>query len=203
MRDVQTSTSSSSDKRLERLLVHRAAWQGFRLQAAGHYSQPNYCHAYDYVSGFFVKCFAPDFMEAYRKGSLLYTFTNLRKPAFDAARFVELDVHTKDFAIDPSQDLFVVLEMFDLHSVSRSSGDIRVHLRSFTHPHEPHLEARIPVLQESHGFRIKECLLEVAEDALALFAGSETESIFIWNWRSGRLLVVRAYCILPPTFPVY
>jgi hypothetical protein len=192
MRDGQASALSSGE-RLERLHAHRVAWRSFRPQGVGQYPQPNYCHAYDYVSGFFVKCVAPNSTEASRVGSSLYTFTDVRKSVSDATRSVTLDVHTKDFAADPSQDLFSVLEMFEALSAGRSSGDIRIHLRSFSNPHEPHVEAKVPVLEESHGSVVNECLLEIADDALALFVTSETQSIFIWNWRNGQPLVVSYY----------
>jgi hypothetical protein len=71
--------------------------------------------------------------------------------------------------MDPSQYLFAVLEMLEVDSASSFSGEVRVHLRRFSHPDEPRPKPCIPMLEESRGSHLGACLLRVADEALALF----------------------------------
>lgn len=58
--------------------------------------------------------------------------------------------------------------------------------------HRPHPEAANPVISHTCGlpFVMTNSFIAIAEDVLAIFFWIENPGLIIWNWRSGKLLVV-------------
>jgi hypothetical protein len=64
--------------------------------------------------------------------------------------------------------------------------------------HKPHPEAANPVIIHtcSLPFVMTNSFIAIAEDVLAIFFWIENPGLIIWNWKSGKLLVVSFIGIL-------
>ena len=120
----------------------------------------------------------------------------------------DLGVRIKDFALDPAQDLIVLLEHrppagpIDTSSSSTSSSpdadaeaagaDIRVHLRRLSagalaaHPAASH-----PVLCRRAASAVHGCMIQIVEDVVGMYFWMPFHGVLIWNWMTGEELVVR------------
>ena len=107
--------------------------------------------------------------------------------------------------MDPSQDLIVFLEghrtptgaLSDEPAGTNASGYLAVHLRSLkSHGETPHELAFGRGVLEG---RCSSCFAEdielyILNDLVAVFSFEVNPVLRIWNWRSGRLLVVSLPC---------
>jgi len=65
--------------------------------------------------------------------------------------------------------------------------------------HRPHPEATHPVITHtcSLPFVMTNSFIAIAEDVLAIFFWIENPGLIIWNWKSGKLLVVSSIVVSP------
>ena len=68
-------------------------------------------------------------------------------------------------------------------------GRIRLHLRRLTEPEVSHPEASVDVLQ-GRVESVQECMLDIADDVVALYVRVLTPKVIIFNWKTGETLVV-------------
>jgi hypothetical protein len=70
--------------------------------------------------------------------------------------------------------------------------------------HKFHPEAVNPVITHVCGlpFVMTNSFIAIAEDVLAIFFWIENPGLIIWNWKSGKLLVVSFLCVLAESLPV-
>lgn len=132
------------------------------------------------------------------------------------ARFIvreDVGVSSKDFVIDPTQDLigYVSESVSSLHSgtclisdlpLPRSGvfpqSQIQIHIMTIS-THKPHPEAAVPIISHSCGlpFVMTNSFIAIAEDVLAIFFWIENPGLIIWNWKSGKVLVVSSISMFP------
>jgi hypothetical protein len=112
----------------------------------------------------------------------------------------DLGVRIKDFALDPSQDLIVLLEHQPAVSpiVSSTSspgaaggGDIRVHLRKLSAGAvAAHPAASNPVLCRRGLGLVHGCMIQIVEDVVGMYFWMPFHGVLIWNWMTGEEIVV-------------
>ncbi|KAH9981649.1 hypothetical protein BJV74DRAFT_887389 [Russula compacta] len=107
----------------------------------------------------------------------------------------DLGVRIKDFALDPAQDLIVLLEhrpaVGPIASTSPTVGaDIRVHLRKLSAGVvAPHPAAKNPVLCMRALGPVHGCMIQIVEDVVGMYFWMPFHGVLIWNWMTGEELV--------------
>ena len=169
-----------------------------------------HCHAYDLVGGLFAK--ALEELGATRR--LVASW--LPSSVADETRLVvdDLGVRIKDFALDPAQDLIVLVEHHPpvVGSIPSSTGapdaaagaDIRVHLRRLSAGAiVPHSAARNPVLCRRAASAVHGCMIQIVEDVVGMYFWMPFHGVLIWNWMTGEELVVRLILFFGLSFCVH
>ncbi|KAH9961881.1 hypothetical protein BC827DRAFT_1383685 [Russula dissimulans] len=108
----------------------------------------------------------------------------------------DLGVRIKDFALDPTQDLIVLLEHrpavdpITSTSSSAAAADIRVHLRKLSGGVvAPHPAAKASILCR-HGLGpVHGCMIQIVEDVVGMYFWMPFHGVLIWNWMTGEELV--------------
>jgi len=170
-----------------------------------------HCHAYELVGGLFAKA-----LEEFGAARRLVA-SWLPSSAAAETRLVvdDLGVRIKDFALDPAQDLIVLLEhrppAGPLATSSSSysypdpddpdtgaaagagaAADIRVHLRRLSAGAvAPHPAASNPVLCRRAASAVHGCMIQIVEDVVGMYFWMPFHGVLIWNWMTGEELVVR------------
>ena len=115
----------------------------------------------------------------------------------------DLGVRIKDFALDPAQDLIVLLEHrppvgpiatsnTSLSPDVAAGADIRVHLRRLSAGAlAPHPAATNPVLCRRAASAVHGCMIQIVEDVVGMYFWMPFHGVLIWNWMTGEELVVR------------
>ena len=112
-----------------------------------------HCDAYEFVAGVFAKTMTPGGVEMSASMTLCH-FTAVWLPTLtqkgQTIVHEELGISTKDFGIDPTQDLLVLVKGYPVIGVAGSMvtspfGDVNVHIRRLP-TNKPHGRARYPVL---------------------------------------------------------
>ena len=118
----------------------------------------------------------------------------------------DLGVRIKDFALDPAQDLIILLEHrppagpISTSSSSMSSSldaeaagaDIRMHLRRLsTGALAAHPAASHPVFCQRAVSAVHGCMIQIVEDVVGMYFWIPFRGVLIWNWMTGEELVVR------------
>jgi hypothetical protein len=180
---------------MELLLERRAAWRALRPRRRAAVALAGHCHAYELVGGLFAKA-----LEEYGAARRLVA-SWLPSTAVAETRLVvdDLGVRIKDFALDPAQDLVVLLEHrpaagpFASTSSSAAAGaDIRVHLRRLSAGVvAPHPAAKNPVLCHRALGPVHGCMIQIVEDVVGMYFWMPFHGVLIWNWMTGEELVVR------------
>ena len=157
-------------------------------------SLAGHCHAYELVGGLFAKA-----IEEYGAARRLVA-SWLPSNTSDEKRLVvdDLGVRIKDFALDPAQDLIVLLEHRPATGPSANTSaatagtDIRVHLRKLsTGAVAPHPAAKEPVLCRRALGPVHGCMIQIVEDVVGMYFWIPLHGVLIWNWMTGEELVVR------------
>ena len=94
--------SLSTGERLRLLLDQRRRWRHLQFTKQMTVDMTPQCHAYELVGGTFAKV----------DGANILTLLQLPNPGQDTATVIRrlLDIPTKDFALDPTQDLLVLVK---------------------------------------------------------------------------------------------
>jgi hypothetical protein len=172
----------------------RAAWRALRPNRRVSVAVAGHCHAYELVGGLFAKALEDSGAARRLVASWLPGNGCAERPLV----VDDLGVRIKDFALDPSQDLIVLLEH---RPVPGSTGnpstaitDICVHLRKLsTGVVAPHPAAKVPVLCRPALGPVHGCMIQIVEDVVGMYFWMPFHSVLIWNWMTGEELVVRPY----------
>jgi len=173
---------------MEILLERRAAWRALRPNRRTSVALAGHCHAYELVGGLFAKALE-DFGSSRR---LVASW--LPGNGRGERRFVvdDLGVRIKDFALDPSQDLIVLLEHRPAPGSSSMAGaDVFVHLRRLSAVAAPHPAAKNPLLCRRAIGPVHGCMIQIVEDIVGMYFWMPFHAVLIWNWMSGEDLLVR------------
>ena len=112
-----------------------------------------------------------------------------------------LGVRIKDFVLDPSQDLVVLLEHRPAPgSRSMAGADICIHLRKLSAVDALHPAAKTPVLCRRAIGPVHGCMIQIVEDIVGMYFWMPFHAVLIWNWMSGEELVVRSNRLYPLFF---
>ena len=202
--------SATTVAHLDLLLERRAAWRALCPGRRASVALTGHCHAYDLVGGLFAK--AVEESGAARR--LVASWLPSRVAGETRLVVDDLGVRIKDFAIDPTQDLIVLLEHrsptrpipSSASSPDAAAGaDIRVHLRRLSAGAvAPHPSASNPVLCWRAPSAVHGCMIQIIEDAVGMYFWMPFHWLLIWNWMSGEQLVVRlilffclSHCVHP------
>ena len=182
-------SASTTAARMELLLERRAAWRALRPNRRTSVALAGHCHAYELVGGLFAK--ALEESGAARRLVASWLPGNGR----GERRFVvdDLGVRIKDFALDPSQDLIVLLEHRPAApgSPSMAGADICVHLRRLGAVVAPHPAAKNPMLCRRAVGPVHGCMIQIVEDIVGMYFWVPFHAVLIWNWMTGEELLVR------------
>ena len=190
MLDDPSIHPATSSERLTLLRSRRTSWRTLALgtpTASIHLRGA--CQAYDLVGGYFFKCVGPDdtnqadINEHDRRSLTIVALPSTNPPREVKVETRDLGLPTRDFATDPSQDLMVLFQM------PAVDGRIRLHLRRLTEPEVSHPETSVDVLQ-GRVESVQECMLDIADDVIALYVRALTPKVIIFNWKTNETLVV-------------
>ncbi|KAF9232387.1 hypothetical protein BU15DRAFT_81300 [Melanogaster broomeanus] len=152
----------STGERLARLRSLRRTWSTLSCTSKVTVPMPGACYAYELTRA-----------TSRRRGSRLRTIPG-RTLVHD-----DIGVPTRDFAMDPSQDLVVLFKGGDEHGMQLMvvvPGTLELYIRTMS-TNQAHPEARMPVLRIPVLFPPR---------------------ITMWNWKTGNLVVDRTSIRLPP-----
>jgi hypothetical protein len=175
---------------MEILLARRAAWRALRPTRRAAIVLAGRCHAYELVGGLFAKALedagaARRLVAAWLPGN---AGRGERRLVVD-----DLGVRIKDFALDPSQDLIVLLEHRAVPG-SAERADICVHLRKLSGGVvAPHPVAKVPVLYKRALELVQGCMIQIVEDIVGMYFWVPFHAVLMWNWRTGEELFVRVH----------
>ncbi|KAH8105215.1 hypothetical protein BXZ70DRAFT_904443 [Cristinia sonorae] len=200
----------TTSQRYHQLLQRRQRWRTLDWTQQINVPVLGSCQAYELVGGMFAKS-----MGHVGTGGSRHLITTWLPSSTKAARSAvrdDLGVPTRDFAIDPSQDLIALVNVDDsptptttprrLTSVSSAREEssspspssipsnvrIRVHLRTIS-TNAPHKAAAKAVLQTPVPFQIGNCFIQIVHDVVGMFFWLHGPGLIIWNWRKGETLV--------------
>jgi hypothetical protein len=184
---------------MDLLLERRAAWRALRPNRRASVALAGHCHAYELVGGLFAKALEEHGAARRLVASWLPSNTT------SETRLVvdDLGVRIKDFALDPAQDLVVLLEhrpaygpFTSMSSTASALADVRVHLRKLSAGVvAPHPAAKNPVLCRPALGPVHGCMIQIVEDVVGMYFWMPFHGVLIWNWMTGEELVVRSPCI--------
>ncbi|KAF8892364.1 hypothetical protein CPB84DRAFT_1783816 [Gymnopilus junonius] len=194
-------TNAPHSELVSRLHNLRRSWAELDCKQFKKIELKNQCRAYELVAGLFAMSDGHGLSLAWLPSSTM-PGRSLEYPS--------LGFLVRDFAIDPTQDLIVILEDDHNPVVFADNRHVRLHIRTIStiefHPAASHgiLEFDIPS-DETFGNSISTALIEIAVDIVAMYITkgflSARSRVLIWNWRNG-ILVYDSDVIgdaLPPT----
>ncbi|KAG1718629.1 hypothetical protein EDB19DRAFT_1794606, partial [Suillus lakei] len=190
MLDGPPSTVTVAE-RLEQLRTLRCAWTLFEWKKEVRVPMPGFCQAYELVGGVFAKTSSSRGIYNH-SGSRNFISSWLPSSSDPGHTLVRNDIgiSTRDFAIDPSQDLIALVKTDD--DFANECGYIEVYIRTIS-SNVKHLEASSPVLRTLTSFAMTSAFIQIVDDVIGMMFWMEIESprITIWNWKTGQILVDR------------
>lgn len=192
MIDGPSSIGLTASERLSLLHERRLSWRQLTLgspDASIHL--PRQHGGSEFAGGYFGRCFTAYSPEDVANGQpdlTLVTLPSRSPPVQTKIEAYNFGFRIRDFVLDPSQDLLVLLEVPGL------DGRFRIHPRNVGKPSEAHPGADTAVVESKTREDISDlpCELQIADDVVALFVRSATATIVIFNWRTGEELIVRS-----------
>ncbi|KAG8215644.1 hypothetical protein J3R82DRAFT_7515 [Butyriboletus roseoflavus] len=115
----------------------------------------------------------------------------------------DLGIPTRDFAMDPSQDLMVLFKGgggdVGLPVMVVFPGTLELHIRTIS-TNQTHPEARVPVLCTPVMYPITSGFVQIVDDVVGMMycVDPARPRITIWNWKTGNRVVDRSSDSLPP-----
>ncbi|KAF8551145.1 hypothetical protein OG21DRAFT_322383 [Imleria badia] len=115
----------------------------------------------------------------------------------------DLGIPTRDFAVDPSQDLMVLFKGGEEAGLPMAMvaypGVLELHIRTMS-TNQTHPETRVPVLCTPVLYPITSVFVQIVDDIVGIMycVDPARPRITIWNWKTGHLVVDRASGNLPP-----
>ncbi|CAL1702844.1 unnamed protein product [Somion occarium] len=179
----RTVGSWSTSERLQLLLDRRARWRTLDWTRIVTLPLVGFCHAYELVGGVFAKTMGV----GDNVGARHLTVASLptRYDDGDMRILEDLGVTSRDFAIDPSQDLITLVDIDDSIPVNVR---VTLHLRTIS-TNTAHKQASKPALECRAPGRITSCFIQIVDDIVGMFFWLQGPTLMIWNWRTGRLVV--------------
>ncbi|KIK36486.1 hypothetical protein CY34DRAFT_811252 [Suillus luteus UH-Slu-Lm8-n1] len=188
MLDGPQSTASVAE-RLEQLRNLRRAWILFEWKKEVRIPMPGFCQAYELVGGVFAKTSSSvgDHNQFSPRKFISSWLPSSSDPGHTLVR-ADIGVSTRDFAIDPSQDLIALVQS-DNNFVN-DSGHTEVHMRTIS-SNIKHPEASSPVLRTLTLSTMTNAFIQIVDDVIGMMFWMELERphIIIWNWKTGQTLV--------------
>lgn len=190
-------TITSHAERLCALKDRQQAWRNLEWKTIVDVDIQGPCTAYELVGGVFAKTNGRDMFFAW--------LPSAKSPGY-TIHHEDVKMHLRDFAIDPTQDLIVLLEEDYTYAIILThypsliyqlsvfqydwSRNVRLHLRTMS-TMERHPKAQSPELRFSIRHRINTAFVQIASNVLAVFLtlGFQTRLI-LWNWEADQLLTV-------------
>ncbi|KAH9943581.1 hypothetical protein B0H21DRAFT_779706 [Amylocystis lapponica] len=174
--------------RLELLLDRRRRWRMLDWTRRVMVPIPGACQAYELVGGVFAKSMSV----AHLIGSRHLIATWLPSRTKEARSIIrdELGVATRDFAIDPSQDLIALVD-------ADNTFLIKVYLRTIS-TNTAHPGAASSELRAEIPFELGNSFIQLVDDVVGMFFWVHGAGLIVWNWVTAEVLV---YCVgldLPP-----
>jgi hypothetical protein len=188
--------------RMTALLDRRQAWAHLQWTERIPVPVPGSCRAYELVSGVFAESTFGDEIQGSR-----HFFARFLPSREDRHGLVierrDIGLLSRDFAIDPTQDLIsfveIALEYVFPRSLSiilslspRNTGKRRVliHLRTISLNHI-HPLATIPVIHHTTPDYVPDAFIQIVDDVVGILISVQRElEVVIWNWKTGNLLEV-------------
>ncbi|KAH9841153.1 uncharacterized protein C8Q71DRAFT_702214 [Rhodofomes roseus] len=175
-------------ERLALLLDRRKRWRTLDWMSRTAVSVPGACQAYELVDGVFAKSMMSG-APLYGPGSHHLNATWLPTRAHPPRSLVREDigVATRDFAIDPSQDLIAFV---DADNGDNSQTRIQIYLRTIsTNARHPH--AALPELVAPIPFELGSSFIQIVDDVVGMFFWVHGPGLIIWNWQTAEVVVKR------------
>lgn len=184
--------SPSTAERLQLLLDRRRRWRELDWTQKVVVPIPGQCQAYELVGGTFAKSMSTTNAESWAgPRHLNVTWLPTRDtPAHSIIRN-DLGIPTRDFAIDPSQDLIALVEM-DHGPMTL----LKIHIRTIS-TNKQHPQAAKPCLIAPVPFTIGTCFIQIVQDVVGMFFWLHEPSLLVWNWRTAEVLVLCTAIDLP------
>ncbi|KAL5520790.1 hypothetical protein ACEPAF_2793 [Sanghuangporus sanghuang] len=210
----------TTDERLRRLRIYQSRWKHFDFKHAQTVRKVT-GSVWELASGILAQGVSTSVAEHIGRTAVRkLLFTRLPSSARVESRTREWtheypDFAIRDFTMDPTQDLLVLLrESFgsggthayggSTHGGGGSSGDdmnqAEIHLRSLR-TNEKHADAKLGVLVHGlHGgtTRATSHSLQICQDRLAVMhkarAGHWPEKLVVYDWKKGKLLFEISFC---------
>ncbi|KAI9059861.1 hypothetical protein FKP32DRAFT_1760684 [Trametes sanguinea] len=167
----------SSSERLNFLLDRRVRWLtldwSYTEPLSAREILPQSALPYELQGGTFLNITS-------RAGNVTMNKITLPSRADLQPRYTSHDLEFKalDVTTDPTQDLLVVLDI-----------DGRINLWSLS-THRPHPEAATPILRPEGADSLFITALHVTHDLVGLVEWAQTVQVTIWNWRTGRTIIL-------------
>ncbi|KIM55698.1 hypothetical protein SCLCIDRAFT_134153 [Scleroderma citrinum Foug A] len=186
--------------RLARLRALRRAWATLDWSSNIVVPMPGPCHAYELVGGVFCKT---HHSQHHRFSSRHLTATWLPSSTDPAGRLIDredIGLPTRDFAIDPSQDLIILFKGYedDAMPVLIVPGTLELHIRTLS-TNEVHPEARLPKLSMPVFLPVTGAYMAIVDDVVGMLycVDPERPHITLWNWKTGKVLRLQDQVSIP------
>ncbi|KIJ62437.1 hypothetical protein HYDPIDRAFT_30404 [Hydnomerulius pinastri MD-312] len=191
----------STGERLSRLRSLRSSWSTLSWKSKVTVPMPGACYAYEFVGGVFCK--THNIQQHPRIGSRQFSATWLpssHDPGHTLVR-EDLGLPTRDFAMDPSQDLIILFRGAEEIALPLVvvSGTLELHIRTIS-TNNDHPGARLPILRTPVSFPVTSAFIQIVDDIVGMLYCVDPDSprITLWNWKTGELVVDRSSLNLPP-----
>ncbi|KAH7886541.1 hypothetical protein F5I97DRAFT_1966709 [Phlebopus sp. FC_14] len=214
MIDGGGSSSSSAypsiTDRLNRLRQLRHSWLNLTWRSAFLVPIQGACYAYEFVGGIFCKT---SHAQAFRWGSRQFNATwlpssaaprreknGVKRVTAKSLTREDLGVPTRDFAIDPSQDLIVLFKgREDNAQPVADPAPVELHVRTIS-TNKVHPDAKEPVLETTDPVSVSSAFIQIADDIVGMLFYTEPERprLTLWNWKTGKQVVSLDGDALPP-----
>lgn len=175
----------SSLERLQYLHDYSARWATLKPLRSITIEMNEPCHAYELVGGIFAKAMpGPSSFHSRRmKFVQLPTATQPSR----SWEIEDVGFEMRDFAIDPGQDLLVLLEHETTDGLQSSNVQgVHLHIHTIS-ANKPHPHATRPKLLYQMRHHLAGAEIQIAHDVVSI---QTRLKLLIWNWRIGILLVV-------------
>lgn len=206
---------------LAALRTRREAFRYLQWKNTVNVSIPGPCQAYELVGGVFAKSMpAGGLMLAPGSRHFLFSWLPTSKgplgfprgsldngghcsdpdyhPSTSTLVRPDIGIATRDFAIDPTQDLIALIEHDDGPTLTSPHALVQIHLRTIS-TNEPHPETTCPIFRHVTPFRIGNAFIQIVDDVVGLFFWAEGPGLLIWSWKDGRVCVYQTEPELSPS----
>ncbi|KAF8625451.1 hypothetical protein AX17_006852 [Amanita inopinata Kibby_2008] len=181
----ERSFSAPYAERLKAVKDRQKAWRRLDWRKMETVEVSGMCTAYELVGGVFAKTSGRD---------LFFSWLPSARSEGRVIHHQDVGLQLRDFAIDPTQDLIVMLQEDNTPTLTDLSRTVWLHLRTMSslkhHPkaQTPDLQFRIHYPESQN--HITSAFLQIAEDVLAVFIsmGFLTIRVILWHWKDGRII---------------